>query len=184
MASTRIPSGCRRVYTPSPHPLHPIPTPREASNAPALHSPTSSPPTLYRHSCGGRKPSLLNNHLQLRNSSSHSVIPDSRSGIHPHGVGVPFALSRVEEPAPVKAGGRPNGTGRGVQSPLLRWERVRVRVIPSSAPQTSTTDRQAMRYIPGLAYLCFAFKLGCHDGYDSYSDTILGTGDRDCLVFV
>ena len=28
------------------------------------------------------------------------------------GAGVPFALSGVEEPAPAKAGGRPNGTGR------------------------------------------------------------------------
>ena len=47
------------------------------------------------------------------------VIPDSDREC----VGVPFTLSGVEEPAPAKAGGRPNGTGRGVPSPPRRGDR-------------------------------------------------------------
>ena len=63
---TRNPSGCRKVYTPPPSPPFPPFTPP----FPPLLT-RGSPPTLCRHSCVGRNPSLRNTHLHPSPTPPH-----------------------------------------------------------------------------------------------------------------
>ena len=58
------------------------------------------------------------------------------------GAGVPFALSRVEEPAPAKAGGRPNGTGWCPLSVIYRLLMLRPLEICAGAPSPTNTPPQ------------------------------------------